>query len=171
MVGTDIMLPLAVLYSMTMFGSIGGGWFPMYFINKGYNAYDGRMRAMFIIALFPLLVLLAQPFGYISFWVPVILIGIGASAHQAWSANIFTTVSDMFPKKAVGSVIGIGGMAGGFGGVFMSKLGGSLFDHYKALGHTETGYTIMFAICGLAYIAAWLIMKSLVPKYKPITDL
>ncbi|WP_110833717.1 MFS transporter [Pedobacter nutrimenti] len=168
---TAIMIPLAVLYSMTMIGSIGGGWFPMYFMKKGYAPYDGRMRAMFIIALFPLLVLLAQPLGHISVWLPVILIGIGASAHQAWSANIFTTVSDMFPKKSVGSVIGIGGMAGGLGGVFMSKLGGGLFDYYKGLGHIQTGYTIMFAICALAYILAWTVMKSLVPKYRPITNL
>lgn len=171
MVKTEIMLPLVVLYSMTMFGSIGGGWFPKYFINKGYNAYDGRMKAMLIIALFPLLVLAAQPLGYISFWIPVILIGIGASAHQAWSANIFTTVSDMFPKKSVASVVGIGGMAGGIGGVIISKLGGALFDHYQALGHIQTGYTIMFAICAVAYLIAWAVMKWLVPKYKPITDL
>jgi MFS transporter, ACS family, hexuronate transporter len=171
MVKTEIMLPLAILYSMTMFGSIGGGWFPTYFIKKGYNAYDGRMKAMLLIAVFPLVVLLAQPLGYISFWIPVILIGIGASAHQAWSANIFTTVSDMFPKKAVGSVVGIGGMAGGIGGVIISKSGGALFDHYKALGHIQTGYTIMFAICAVAYLIAWVVMKSLVPKYKPITDL
>jgi len=171
MVKTEIMLPLAVLYSMTMFGSIGGGWFPTYFIKKGYNAYDGRMKAMLLIAIVPLVVLAAQPLGYISFWIPVILIGIGASAHQAWSANIFTTVSDMFPKKAVGSVVGIGGMAGGLGGVIISKSGGALFDHYKALGHIQTGYTIMFAVCAVAYLIAWVVMKSLVPKYKPITDL
>jgi MFS transporter, ACS family, hexuronate transporter len=109
--------------------------------------------------------------GGSTYWIPVLLIGIGASAHQAWSANIFTTVSDMFPKKAVGSVIGIGGMAGGIGGVVVSKVGGSLFDHYKALGHIETGYTIMFAFCGVAYLIAWVVMKALVPKYKPITDL
>ena len=168
---TQITVPLAILYSMTMVGSIGGGWFPTYFIRKGYSPYDGRMKAMLLIAFFPLLVLAAQPFGYISFWVPVILIGIGASAHQAWSANIFTTVSDMFPKKAVGSVVGIGGMAGGLGGVVLSKLGGALFDHYKALGHIQTGYSIMFAICAVAYLIAWGIMKSLVPKYKLITDL
>jgi len=171
MTGTAIALPLTVLYSMTMVGSIGGGLFPMYFINKGHAPYDGRMKAMLIIALFPLVVLAAQPFGYISFWVPVVLIGIGASAHQAWSANIFTTVSDMFPKKAIGSVIGIGGMAGGLSGVFMSKLGGALFDHYKSLGHTETGYTIMFSICAVSYLLAWVVMKFLVPKYRPITDL
>ena len=102
---------------------------------------------------------------------PVILIGIGASAHQAWSANIFTTVSDMFPQKAIGSVVGIGGMAGGIGGVIVTKVGGALFDHYKALGHIETGYTIMFTFCATAYLVAWVIMKSLVPKFKLITDL
>jgi ACS family hexuronate transporter-like MFS transporter len=171
MTGTQITLPLAVLYSMTMFGSIGGGWFPVYFIKKGYTPYDGRMKAMFLIALIPLVVLLAQPLGGSTFWIPVILIGIGASAHQAWSANIFTTVSDMFPKKAIGSVIGIGGMAGGIGGVIVSKSGGALFDHYKALGHIQTGYTIMFAFCAVAYLIAWFVMKALVPKYRPITDL
>jgi len=166
-----VMLPLTVLYSMTMFGSIGGGWFPTYFIRKGYNPYDGRMRAMLLIALIPLVVLAAQPLGYISFWIPVILIGIGASAHQAWSANLFTTVSDMFPKKAVGSVVGIGGMAGGIGGVLVTKVGGALFDKYRALGHIETGYTIMFTFCATAYLIAWSIMKLLVPKMKIITDL
>jgi ACS family hexuronate transporter-like MFS transporter len=140
----------------------------MYFINKGHKVYDARMKAMFIIALFPLVILAAQPLGSISFWMPVLLIGIGASAHQAWSANIFTTVSDMFPKKAVASVVGIGGMAGGLGGVVVSKIGGALFDHYKKLGHIETGYTIMFSFCAVAYLIAWLIMKSLVPKYKPV---
>lgn len=168
---TAIMLPLAVLYTIAMIGSIGGGWFPVYFIKKGYKVYDGRMKAMLLIALIPLVVLLAQPLGYISYWVPVLFIGIGASAHQAWSANIFTTVSDMFPQKAVATVVGIGGMAGGIGGVVMSKLGGALFDHYKALGHIETGYTIMFAICAVSYLVAWLVMKALVPKYKVITDL
>jgi ACS family hexuronate transporter-like MFS transporter len=171
MKGTDIVLPLAVLYSMTMVGSIGGGWFPMYFINKGHNPYDGRMKAMLVIALFPLVVLLAQPLGYISFWMPVLLIGVGASAHQAWSANIFTTVSDMFPKKAIGSIIGIGRMAGGIGGVLVSKLGGYLFDYYDGLGHIQTGYTIMFVLCAVAYLIAWSVMKMLVPKYSPITDL
>ncbi len=171
MTGTQIMLPLSVLYSMTMFGSIGGGFFPVYFMNKGYKPYDGRMRAMLLIAFIPLVVLAAQPLGSISYWMPVLLIGVGASAHQAWSANIFTTVSDMFPKKAVGSVVGIGGMAGGIGGVIVTKVGGSLFDHYKQLGHIETGYTIMFTFCAVAYLIAWVVMKSLVPKHKLITDL
>ena len=134
MEGTSIILPLAILYSLTMIGSIGGGWLPQYFINKGMKPYDGRMKAMLCIAFVPLVVLLAQPFGYYSYWVPVLLIGIGASAHQAWSANIYTTVSDMFPKRTIASVVGIGGMAGGIGGVIVSKVGGWLFDAYKLKG-------------------------------------
>lgn len=168
MEGTDIMLPLALLYSLTMFGSIGGGWFPMYFINKGFEVYAARMKAMLMIAVIPLVVLAAQPLGGMTYWIPVFLIGIGASAHQAWSANLFTTVSDMFPKGAVASVVGIGGMAGGIGGVLITKVAGALFDHYKALGHIETGYTMMFAFCAIAYLLAWGIMKSLVPKHKEV---
>lgn len=171
MTGTEVILPLVLLYTLTMVGSIGGGYFPIYFIKKGYQPYDGRMKAMLLIAIIPLVVLAAQPLGGISFWVPVLLIGIGTAAHQAWSANIFTTVSDMFPQKAIGSVVGIGGMAGGIGGVIVTKIGGALFDHYKALGHIETGYTIMFTFCALAYLIAWVVMKSLVPAYKPITDM
>ena len=171
MSATEMALPLVVLYSMVMVGSIAGGWFPAYFVKKGMNVYEGRLKAMFVIALFPLVVLAAQPLGYISFWIPVILIGIGSSAHAAWSANIFTTVSDMFPNKAIGSVVGIGGMAGGIGGVLTTKIGGALFDYYKAEGSIETGYLIMFSFCAIAYILAWIIMKSLVPKFNKIEDL
>src|SRR6186997_348127 len=138
MSSTDVAIPLAVLYTMTMIGSVGGGWFPMYYFKKGYSPYDGRMKAMLMIAIIPLVVLLAQPLGAYSYWIPVLLIGVGTSAHQAWSANIFTTVSDMFPKKAIGSVVGIGGMAGGIGGVIVSKVGGWLFDSYKAAGIAES---------------------------------
>jgi ACS family hexuronate transporter-like MFS transporter len=123
-----------VLYTLSTVGSITGGLFPMYFINKGYEPYAGRMKAMLLIALAPLLVLLAQPLGGISYWMPVLFIGIGTAAHQAWSANIFTTVSDMFPKKAVASVTGIGGMAGGFGGIFVNKISGWVFDGYRSAG-------------------------------------
>jgi ACS family hexuronate transporter-like MFS transporter len=241
--GMDVAMPIAVLYTMTCIGSVGGGWFPMYFIDKGYEPYAGRMRAMLIIAFFPLIVLLAQPFGHISFWVPVILIGIGASAHQAWSANLFITVSDMFPKKAIGSVTGIGGMFGGLGGILVNKSGGWLFDAYRSAGiartwtearagalgdylnqilslkltnqhgtsidlnlvelgslpkgvisqiqainpdsfaqlkhlqttlvqgEMKTAYGIMFAVCALAYLVAWTVMKLLVPKYRKIENL
>jgi ACS family hexuronate transporter-like MFS transporter len=171
MSATDMIIPLAVLYSMTMVGSIGGGWLPTWFLNRGADIYHGRMKAMLIIALCPLVVLLAQPLGYLGFWVPVILIGVGASAHQAWSANLFTTVSDMFPKHSVGSVVGIGGMAGGLGGVLLTKLGGWLFDHYGALGQLQTGYMIMFSICAVAYLVAWTVMKMLVPQHREIKGL
>lgn len=163
--GSDIMLPLAVLYSMTMVGSIGGGWFPAFFINRGMEPYKARMTAMLIIALFPLVVLLAQPLGDISLWIPVILIGIGCSAHQAWSANIYSTVSDMFPNKAVASITGIGTMSGAASGVILSLLAGKLFDYYKEIGSIETGYTIVFSYCAIAYIVAWIVMKALVPKF------
>lgn len=171
LVGTEIALPLTVLYSMTMVGSIGGGWFPAFFINRGMEAYKARMTAMLIIALFPLVVLLAQPLGEISYWIPVILIGVGCSAHQAWSANIYTTVSDMFPSKAVGSIIGIGTMAGGISGVIISKSAGALFDYYESINSISTGYTIVFSFCAVAYLVAWMVMKTLVPKFSPIKDL
>src|SRR4030042_5919541 len=134
MIGIQVAFPLAVLYTMTCVGSVGGGWFPKYFINKGYETYAARMRAMITIAVIPLVVLAAQPLGHYSFWIPVILIGVGASAHQAWSANLFTTVSDMFPKKTVASVVGIGGMFGGLGGIIITKSAGWLFDGYRQAG-------------------------------------
>nr|WP_202390819.1 MFS transporter [Flavobacterium sp. Sd200] len=163
---TQITLPLTVLYTMTMVGSISGGWFPMYFINRGYSSYDGRMKAMFYIALFPLAVLLILPFGDISYWIPVLLIGVGASAHQAWSANLYSTISDMFPKAAVASVTGIGGMAGGIGGALVSVLVGRVLDYYKTMGSVTTGYAIVFSVCALIYLIAWSFMKVLVPKMK-----
>lgn len=165
---TDIAVPLAVLYSMTCVGSIGGGWFPKYFMKNGVNPYNARMKAMFIIALFPLSVLFAQTLGEYSYWAAVIIIGIGASAHQAWSANIFSTVSDMVPKKAVASVVGIGGLAGGLGGVLINSGAGYIFDYYNSIGQITTGYSILFVVCALAYIIAWTIMKLLVPTFKPI---
>jgi len=171
----EIAFPIGLLYTITVFGSVFGGKFPTFFINKGMNPYAGRMRAMLIIAFFPLLVLLAQPFGHLeilgnyAFWVPVLLIGIGGSAHQAWSANIFTTVGDMFPKSAVATIVGIGGMAGGIGSFFINKGSGILFDYSLAEWGSKTpGYTIVFAFCAVAYLIGWIVMKTLVPKYKPI---
>lgn len=166
MEGTDIVLPVALVYTMSTIGSIIGGWLPLTFIKKGWPVYRARKVSMLIYALCTLPVIFAQVLGGINMWLAVIIIGFAASAHQAWSANIFTTVSDMFPKKTVGSVIGIGGMAGALGGMLIAKLAGLLFDHYKALGKIEKGYYIMFLICGSAYLAAWLIMHLLAPKMK-----
>ena len=178
MVGTQIAWPIAVLYTITVVGSVVGGKVPTYFINRGMNPYAGRMRAMLIIAFFPLVVLLAQPLGYISYWVPILLISVGASAHQAWSANIFSTVGDMFPRHAIATITGIGGMAGGLGSVFIQKGAGMLFTYsdetnfaFMGFEGKPAGYAVAFIFCAVAYIIAWCIMKSLVPKYKPITDL
>jgi MFS transporter, ACS family, hexuronate transporter len=168
LIGTAVSLPIVLVYSMSTFGSIFGGWLPMFFIKKGWQIFKARKSAMLIFAMFALPVVFAQLLGGINMWLAVIIIGVAAAGHQAWSANIFTTVSDMFPKKSVASVTGIGGMAGALGGLLISKLAGMLFDHYKALGQIETGYYIMFIICGLAYLSAWLIMHVLVPSMKPI---
>jgi ACS family hexuronate transporter-like MFS transporter len=168
MEGIDIVLPVAFVYTMSTIGSIVGGWLPLTFIKKGWSVYRARKTSMLIYALCTLPVVFAQVLGGINMWLAVIIIGFAASAHQAWSANIFTTVSDMFPKKTVGSVTGIGGMAGALGGMLIAKLAGLLFDHYKALGNIEMGYFIMFLICGSAYLAAWLIMHFLVPKMKRV---
>lgn len=167
-----------VLYLITLL-SIIGGWLPTYFVEKkGMNPYAGRMKAMLIFAFFPLLTLLAQPLGYISVWIPVIIIGIAGAAHQSWSANIFSTVGDMFPKSAIATITGIGGMAGGIGSFLINKGSGKLFDfatntNMKFMGFEgiKAGYFIIFSICAVAYLIGWAIMKSLVPKYKPITDL
>jgi ACS family hexuronate transporter-like MFS transporter len=112
-------------------------------------------------------VISAQALGAINPWFAIIVIGIAASAHQAWSANIFTTVSDMFPKNAVGSVVGIGGMAGAVGGLLISWFTGIILDHFKVLGHIQTGYYILFIIAGSAYVMAWTIMHLLTPKMEP----
>lgn len=163
------------LYAVTML-SIYGGKLPTIFINKtGMNPYAARMKAMLIFAFFPLVVLLAQPLGTFSPWFPVILIGIGGAAHQSWSANIFSTVGDMFPKTAIASITGIGGMAGGVGSMLMQFGAGLLFVHadethmtFMGFEGKPAGYFIMFCICAVAYLVGWVIMKALVPKYKPI---
>jgi ACS family hexuronate transporter-like MFS transporter len=175
---TEAALPLFVLYMITLL-SIIGGWLPTYFVEKkGMNPYDGRMKAMLIFAFFPLLALVAQPLGHYTYWLPVIIIGIAGAAHQSWSANIFTTVGDMFPKKAIATVTGIGGLAGGLGSTLINKGSGVLFDHAKDTNMSfmgfegiEAGYFIIFSICAVCYLVGWTVMKTLVPKYSPITDL
>src|SRR6185295_19135829 len=132
-------------------------------INGGMDASKARKLAMFIFALFPLTVLLASRLGAINTWLAVGTIAIACSAHQAWSANIFTTVSDMFPKRAVASVTGIGGMAGALGGVLIARIAGLLLSHYTAIGHIEVGYGILFVICGSIYLVAWVVMHLWVP--------
>lgn len=166
---------LFTLYLITLL-SIIGGWLPTYFVEKkGMNPYSGRMKAMLIFAFFPLLAIFAQPLGKYSVWLPVIIIGIAGAAHQAWSANIFSTVGDMFPKSAIATITGIGGMAGGLGSFFINKSSGKLFDYAEKTQMSllnfkgiESGYFIIFVVCAVSYLIGWIIMRSLVPKMKII---
>lgn len=160
---------VAVVYTVATVGSIFGGWLPKRLINAGMNANRARKLAMFLFALFPLSVLFASRLGTVNTWLAVAAIAIACAAHQAWSANIFTTVSDMFPKKAVASVTGIGGMAGAVGGILIARVAGLVLKHFTELGKAEVGYGILFVICGSAYLAAWLVMHLLVPRFKQIT--
>ena len=167
--GTEVALPVAIVYVIASFGSIGGGFLPMKLIEKGWPVFKARKTSMLIYAFFVLPIIFAQLAGGLSMWLAVFIIGLAAAAHQAWSANIFTTVSDMFPKRATASVTGIGGMFGGLGGILLSVLVQKrMFVHYESIGQIQTGYYIMFFICGAAYLLAWFIMHLLVPKMKPI---
>jgi ACS family hexuronate transporter-like MFS transporter len=171
----DVMLPTFIVYGVAIVGSIYGGSIPMTLIKRGMQVYKARMLAMFLIAVAPLIVLTTQYFGNVGHFgklasvLAVAVICIGCAAHQAWSANLYTTVSDMFPKKAVGSVIGIGTCAGGIGGVIVQKLAGGLTDAFKET--PQTAYLIMFIVCALSYLIAWSLMKALVPRHKLIIDL
>ena len=155
-------LPLVLVYTATTIGSIGGGFLSSYLIKKGWNVQRARKTTMFIIAICVLPIMLAQFTQNI--WVAVGLISLAAAAHQAWSANIFTTVSDYFPKKDISSVVGIGGMAGSVGGILFPLAIGMILDHFKLLGNITAGYNIIFIMCGSAYLLAWLIMHFLTNK-------
>ncbi len=166
------------LYAIVTVISLIGGYLPKLFVEKkGMNPYNGRMLAMLLFAFLPLVALAAQPLGAQSPWWPAILIGLAGAGHQAWSANIYSTIGDMFPRSAVASITGIGTMAGGLGSMIVQKVAGNLFTWAEGQGSAfqflgfegkPAGYFILFCFCGLAYLTAWVIMKSLVPKYKPI---
>jgi ACS family hexuronate transporter-like MFS transporter len=212
-----VMTATFVVYGIAIFGSIYGGSIPMTFMNKGWKTYKARMTALLLIAFAPVLLLSTQYAAATwGIYAAVAIISIGGAAHQAWSANLFTTVSDMFPKKSVGSVTGIGAAAGGLGGVLMQLLAGGLEDHFRIKGVMEASnaglikatesislqsvkmdnlkevlidpntleqarhfissnisvsYGIMFSVCAFSYLIAWGVMKLLVPKHTPITDL
>jgi len=136
-------------------------------IKKGMSPFRARKYAMLVFAILVTPIVFAQSPG-ISTWRAVSLIALAASSHQAWSANIFTTVSDAFPKRAVSSVTGIGGMAGALGGLGISYLAGAVLNFYKNAGHVETGYVIMFIVAGCAYLIAWTIMALLTSKNQKV---
>lgn len=168
------------LYAIVTILSIFGGYLPKYFVErKGMQPYSGRMLAMLLFAFFPMVALFAQPLGSFSAWWPAVLIGLAGAGHQAWSANLFSTVGDMFPKSTIATITGIGAMAGGIGSMIIQKSAGRLFTYAETAGEAfqflgfsgkPAGYFIMFCFCGVAYLIAWGLMKALVPKYSPIKD-
>lgn len=167
--GTEIAIPVALVYTLSTFGSIGGGYLPMYLIKSGWPVFRARKTSMLIYALCVFPIVFAQILGESNMWLAVIVIGFAAAAHQAWSANIFTTVSDMFPKFTTASVTGLGGMFGALGGILLTALvQKNMFVYYRSIGQIETAYYIMFFVCGGAYLLAWTIMHFLVPKMVPV---
>ena len=161
--------PVAAVYIISTAGSIWGGWLPLNFIKKGMPVFKARKTSMLIYAFLVFPILFALVLGKIDLWLAVMVIGIAAAAHQAWSANIFTTVSDMFPKNSTATVTGIGGMFGGLGGIALSLfVQKQMFVYYRSINQIETAYYIMFAICAGAYLLAWIIMHFLVPRMKPV---
>ena len=216
-----------VLYLIVTVVSIYGGYLPKLFVEKrGMDPYAGRMRAMLIFAFFPILAMFAQPLSGISPWIPAIIIGLAGAGHQAWSANLYSTIGDMFPKSAIATITGIGTMFGGLcsfainmgsGKLFtyaagsfkygdkifelstknindefklvedqliksgtnatelvskVQELGGEIIQqpmHLLGMDGKPAGYMIVFTYCAIAYLLGWIIMKTLVPKYKPIT--
>jgi len=151
--------PMVVVYLMTDVGSIGGGWLSSWLIQRGRSVNAARKLAMLVCALCVVPIAFAPQVT--SLWLAVVLIGLAASAHQGWSANLYTLVSDTVPRQAVSSVVGIGGMAGAIGGIFIAQFMGFIL--------TKTGsYRIPFAIPGVAYLTALLIIHLLLPRLQPM---
>ena len=156
---------LVSIYAIITVLSIMGGWLAGHLIRRGLTVTRARKIAMFTFACCVLpIVFVTQA----SDWGAVFLIGFAGAAHQAWSANLFTSASDMFPKRALASVIGLGGMLGSVGGILFQHYTGVLLDHFGATGNAQAGYTILFAICGSAYLIAFGISHLLAPRFEPI---
>lgn len=151
----NIGLPLIVIFIMADIGSIMGGWLSSAFIKRGWTINAGRKTAMLICALSVVPIVFAA--RATNLWVAVALIGLATAAHQGWSANLFTLTSDMFPRRAVGSVVGIGGMAGAIGGMLIAKVAGYSLEWTGS-------YVPLFAFAASAYLVALLVIHLLVPR-------
>ena len=161
----ELGLPLIVIYVIADIGSIGGGWLSSALIKRNWTVNAGRKTAMLICAVLVIPVVYASITD--NLWVSVIIIGIAAAAHQGWSANIFTTASDMFPKQAVGSVVGIGGMAGSIGGMIIASAVGLILENTKSAQFPNGNYFIIFLIAGAAYLLALGFIHLLAPRLEP----
>lgn len=151
--------PLIIIYVMADVGSIGGGWLSSFFIKRGWTVNKGRKAAMLICAIAVVPIVLASLAADI--WIAVALLSLATAAHQGWSANLFTTVSDVFPRKAVASVVGLGGMAGAIGGMLIATIAGLVLQFTGS-------YLTMFIIAGSVYLIAFGIIQLLVPKLETI---
>lgn len=161
----DSWVHLVTIYSIITVLSIGGGWITGHLIKKGWTVTKARKTGMFIFALCVLPIYAVTSVGD---WAAVLLISLAGSAHQAWSANLFTTVSDMFPKYAVAGVIGLGGLAGATGGIYFPIYCGQMLDKFAAQGNVTAGYAILFSICAFAYLITFLLHHFLAPKLEPV---
>ncbi|MDB6123598.1 MAG: transporter [Pedosphaera sp.] len=156
---------LVTIYTIITVLSIIGGWVTGHLTKLGWSVTRARKTGMFVFALCVLPIFFVTQTGD---WMAVFLIGLAGAAHQAWSANLYTTVSDMFPKKAVASVVGIGGMAGSLGGMMFPILTGRLLDHFKLQNKITTGYGILFSICAFAYLVAFVLHHLCAPRFEPV---
>ncbi|MDR2911597.1 MAG: MFS transporter [Bacteroidales bacterium] len=152
-------IELIIIYSATTLGSFLGGYFSSFLVKRGWDVINARKRTLLIFAIAELSIIFAQ---YTSAsWMTVAIISLAVAVHQAWATNVFTMASDMFPSEAVGSAVGIAGMAGAVGGILFPMLVGFLLDTFKAAGNITAGYNMLFTICGLTYLAAWFIIHVL----------
>lgn len=159
-------LHLVTIYAIITVLSIAGGSLTGSFIKRGWSVTRARKTGMFIFALCVLPILWVTRVGV---WPAVLLIGLAGAAHQAWSANLFTTSSDLFPKKDVGTIVGLGGMAGAVGGMLFPWFTGRLLDRFTAAGNVTDGYTILFAICASVYLVSFVIHHLLAPRLEPLS--
>ncbi|HEU6451476.1 MAG TPA: MFS transporter [Gemmatimonadaceae bacterium] len=157
---SHLALPLIIIYVLADIGSVAGGWFSGALMARGWTVNRARKVAMLVAALCIVPTMFAAHAR--SVWVAVAIVSVAAAAHQWWSCNLFTLTSDMFPKQAVASVVGIGGFVGAIGAVLFQRATG------RILQATGSNYSIIFVICGLAYVAAWFVIHLLVPRMRPV---
>jgi ACS family hexuronate transporter-like MFS transporter len=156
----QVALPLIVVYVVADVGSVAGGWLSSALIKRGWSVNRARKTALLTMAVLIVPTALA-PLAR-SVWTAVLVVSVAAAAHQAWSANVYTLASDMFPRTAVGSVVGIGAFAGAMGGVLFQRITG------RVLEATGNNYAPIFAVCGLAYVTAWCVIHLLAPRLDPV---
>ena len=155
----QVAAPIIAVYLIADVGSVGGGWLSSALIKRGWSVNRARKATMLAMALLIVPTTLASRAP--SMWAAVLIVGVAAAAHQAWSANVYTLASDMFPKSAVGSVVGIGAFAGAMGGVVFQRVTG------RVLQANGSDYAPIFVVCGLAYVTAWTIIHLLAPRLEP----